>query len=147
MTQIMMVKGLGVLRPGDDVAAEALRRIKFGDTIAVEIKRPRNIRFHRLYWGLVALVFENQSEPARYASTEDLHGAIKIAAGLRTQIELPGGIIGYMPGSIAFHKMSADDFAAFYDRVCDLVAKHFLPGVTSEDLKREVESMIGASAA
>lgn len=122
-----------------------MRDIPNGALVQIEVKRPRNIQHHRLYFALVSLVWDNIDHD-RYPSVEDLHGAIKIAAGLRTRIELPDGTQGFMPGSIAFHKMSQDDFSSFYSKVCDLVARHFLPGVNSEDLKREVESMIGAAA-
>jgi len=145
--KILVRKQFGTLRPVDEAGEEVLRGIANGDTVRVEITRPRNVRMHRLYWALVSLIFANQAEPHRYASTEDVHNALKIAAGLRTRIELPGGVVGFIPGSIAFHKMSQDEFRAFYDRVCDLVAKHFLPGVTSETLKAEVASMIGLEAA
>lgn len=134
-------KNLGGLRPADDASYDAFRKIANGSFVTVEIHRPRNGKMHRLYWALVSLVWQNQE---RYSTADDLHAAIKIAAGLKTRIELPGGQVGFIPGSIAFHKMKQDEFDQFYDRVCDLVAKHFLPGVTSETLKREVEEMIGA---
>jgi hypothetical protein len=139
-------KQFGTLRAIDEAGEDALRRLANGAMVQVEIKQPRNVRHHRLYWSLVSLVWQNQREPNRYETPEELHEAIKIAAGLRTEITLPDGRIGFIPGSIAFHKMSQDDFSRFYDRVCDLVAKHFLPGVTSDELKREVESMIGIAA-
>lgn len=139
-------KQFGTLRAIDQAGEDALRAIPNGSLVQVEVKRPRNVQHHRLYWALVSLVFESQREPSRYATAEDVHAAIKIAAGLRTRIELPDGTVGYIPGSIAFHKMDQDEFRQFYERVCDLVAKHFLPGVNSDDLKREVESMIGVAA-
>lgn len=133
----------GTLRPVDDIGRAELAKLGNDRPVTVEVKRARNPRFHRLYWALVGKVFENTD---RYASADDLHAAIKIAAGLRTPIQLPDGTMGYIPGSIAFHKMSQSEFDAFYNRVCDLVAKHFLPGVTSEALKAEVAEMIGAAA-
>jgi hypothetical protein len=140
--KLLMQKHLGTLRPVDDAGAEALTKLKNGATLSVEVKQPRNGKHHRLYWALVGVVFQNQE---RYPDVETLHSALKIAAGIRTEIELPTGVKGYIPGSIAFHKMDQLDFSAFYDRVCDLIAKHFLPGVTSAELKAEVEQMIGAS--
>ena len=41
--------------------------------------------------------------------------------------------------------MDQTEFSKFYDRVCDILAKHFLPGVTSAELKAEVSLMIGVS--
>lgn len=142
MTRFLAAKSLGSLRPVDDVGEDALRKIGQGEVIEVEIKRRRNIKHHRMYWALITLVWQNM-DGDRYPTAEDLHAAVKIAAGLRTTIVLPNGDVGYIPGSTAFHKMDQTAFDAFYDRVCDLIAKHFLPGVTSAELKREVRSMIG----
>lgn len=142
MAKVLMEKHLGSLRPIDDFGLQTLRKIKNGDAVTVEIRRPRNLAHHKMFWALMTIVHENMDE-ARYPTVEDLVSAIKIAAGLRTRIVLPSGDVGFIPGSIAFHKMSQDEFSAFYDRVCDLIAKHFLPGVTSEQLRAEVETMTG----
>lgn len=141
--KILLQKHLGSLRPVDEAGQEALQKLANGATVMVELKQPRNARHHRLYWALMSVVCQNQE---RYPDTYTLHSAIKIAAGIRTEFELPNGVKGYIPGSVSFSKMDQTEFSAFYDKVCDLVAKHFLPGVTSEQLKREVEEMIGARA-
>ncbi len=142
--KFLAAKHLGSLRPVDAAGEEILHRLGNGQLVEIEIRRPRNIRFHRLYFALVTLVWE-QLDETRYPTPEDLHEAIKIAAGLRRRIVLPDGTIGFIPGSIAFHKMDDTEFSAFFDRVCNLVAKHFLPGVTDTELKAEVEIMIGAT--
>lgn len=144
MARFLAQKHLGALRPSDDCGVEALRKIGQGEVVSVEIKRPRNIKHHRMFWALMTIVWE-QLDSDRYPTVEDLVAAVKISAGLRTRIELPSGETGFIPGSIAFHKMDQDAFSSFYDRVCDLLAKHFLPGVTSDELRREVEIMIGTS--
>lgn len=142
MAKVLMEKHLGSLRPIDDFGLQTLRKIKNGDAVTVEIRRPRNLAHHKMFWALMTIVHENMDE-ARYPTVEDLVSAIKIAAGLRTRIVLPSGDVGFIPGSIAFHKMDQSQFSEFYDRVCDLIAKHFLPGVTSEQLRAEVETMTG----
>lgn len=134
---------LGKLAPVDEAGEAALRGLSAGEIVSVEIKRPRNVQMHRLYWALVTLVWQNQE---RYPTPEDLHSALKVAAGLRTQVTLPDGTVGFIPGSIAFHKMDQAEFSAFYSRVCDLMAKYFLPGVTSEELRAEVSQMTGIAA-
>lgn len=143
--KILLRKQFGSLRPVDPAGEEMLTKIPNGATVQAEIRRPRNVRHHRMYWALISLVWENIDQE-RYPSPEDLHAAIKIAAGLRTRIVLPDGTVGFIPGSTAFHKMDQAAFDQFYNRVCDLIARHFLPGVSSEDLKREVLEMIGAAA-
>jgi hypothetical protein len=145
MARFLAVKNFGSLRPVDASGEDVLRKIKQGAVVSIEVKRPRNIRFHRLYFGLVTLVHENM-DSERYPTPDDLHAAFKIAAGIRTRIELPNGEVGFIPGSIAFHSMTEDEFSAFYDRICDLVALHFLPGVDKDDLRLEVANMIGLPA-
>lgn len=145
MAKFLVAKTLGTLRPVDESGHEALRKIGNGEIVAIEMKRPRNVKHHRLFWALMTLVHENMDHE-RYPTVEDLVAAVKIAAGLRTRIELPNGDVGFIPGSIAFHKMDQAGFDAFYDKVCDLLAKHFLPGVTSDELKHEVPLMIGIAA-
>jgi hypothetical protein len=122
-----------------------LGKIAAGDIVSVEVKKPRNIQHHRLYWALVGIVHDNVDHE-RYPTPEDLSAAIKISAGVCRRIELKSGEVGYIPESIAFHKMDQTEFAAFYDRVCDLIAKHYLPGVNTDDLRLEVSMMIGAAA-
>src|SRR3990167_9321537 len=141
--RVLMARHLGSLRPVDEGGEDALRKLGQGELVMIELKRPRNIKHHRLYWALVTLVWQNM-DGERYPTVEDLHAAIKISAGLRTRIELPDGTVGFIPGSIAFHKMNQDEFSAFYERVCNLIAKHSLP-VAVEDLKHEVELMIGVA--
>lgn len=123
-----------------------MRSIGHGEVVMVEVKRPRRLKHHRLFFALLSIVWEN-CDQERYPTVEDLRAAITIAAGHRTRIELPGNVVGFIPRSIAFHKMDQAEFSAFYDRVCDLIAKHFLPGVTSDQLRAEVEEMIGARVA
>jgi hypothetical protein len=116
-----------------------------GKLVSIEIKQSRNIKHHRMFWALMTIVHDN-IDHERYPSVEDLTAAVKIAAGLRTRIELPNGEIGFIPGSIAFHKMDQAAFSASTSRVCDLIAKHFLPGVSSDALREEVEIMTGIRA-
>lgn len=136
-------KDLGHLSPVDPAGEEALRKLKFGDVVTVEIKKPRNGNHHRLYWALLGVVFDNQEQ---YETVEQLHSALKIAAGIYDPLTMPNGTVYKIPGSIAFDKMDQTEFSAFYDRVCDLIAQHFLPGVTSAELRAEVAQMTGIAA-
>jgi hypothetical protein len=145
MSRFLAIKHLNSLRPADEAGAEALKKIGHGEVVTIETKRPRNVKHHRMFWALMSIVHDNIDHD-RYPSVEDLVAAVKISAGLRTRIELPNGEVGFIPGSIAFHKMDQDEFSKFYDRVSDLIAKHFLPGVNKDDLRREVEIMIGVAA-
>lgn len=141
-----MRKHLDCLRPADQPSVEALDKIKQDELVQVEVKRPRNIQHHRLFWVLMSTVHKHMPEDkaALYPRVENLVDAVKMQVGLREQIHMPSGKIHFKPGSIAFANMDQDAFSAFFNQVADLVCKHWLPGVTSEELRAEVLQMTGA---
>jgi len=143
--KLVCMKHLSGLRPVDQAGMDAISRLGMGEVVMVQVSRSRNIKHHRLYWALVSLVWEN-IDHERYPTPDALHAAFKIAAGIRTQITLPDGTIGFIPGSISFEKMDQSEFSAFYERICDLIARHFLPGVSNKELKAEIQQMTGIAA-
>lgn len=142
MSKFLARKEVGKLVPVDQSGEDAMRKLRFGDILQIEVKKPRNVLHHRKYWALITKVWENQE---RYETVEQLHNALKIAAGIYEPLTMPNGTVHKIPGTIAFNEMDQIAFGQFYDRVCDLIAEHFLPGVSIPDLKAEIESMIGAA--
>lgn len=137
---------MGALRPVDDRGADAVRQMGQGEIVEVTIKRKRHVRRFRLFWATMSKVHENVDH-LRYPTVEDLVASFKIMAGVRTPLILPDGTRAFVPGSIAFHKMTEGEFQAFMDRCFAIIREHFLPGVSNEDLRREVAIMIGEEAA
>jgi hypothetical protein len=148
MSKFFATRQLMTLRPLDDDGFEALRHLPEGKILTVEVKQPRNAKHARKFWKLADVVHHNLSDEQtlRYPQTDDLVDAFKVLLGYSKEIHLPGGEVFKKPGSIAFHKMDQTEFNVFYDKVCDLIAKYFLPGIETVDLKQEVESLIGVAA-
>lgn len=138
-TPIFFRKELGRLVPADEAASAALAKIKLGADVQVEIKRPRNIKHHRKFFALMQLVYQNQEH---YASLEHLVAALKTAVGHCDLVPGKTGVLVALPKSIAFHSMDQSAFDEFYDKCIDIIAKHFLPGVDSDQLRSEVEELI-----
>ena len=69
--------------------------------------------------------------------------ALKVACGICQTFVLKNGEKVYIPGSISFAKMQQPEFDAYYSNAIEVVCKHFLPGVKSEDLKAEIEQIVG----
>lgn len=143
--KIVCRKLMGTLRPVDPVGEDALAKIKNNDLVMVEVKRARSLPHHRLYWALIGKVWENVDQEL-FPSPDNLSDTIKVMAGHRVQLHMPDGSVAFQAKSIAFHKMDQAEFSAFYERVCDVIAMHFLPGVTKDELRAEVQQMIGAAA-
>lgn len=140
MTEIIMVKKLGALRPCDEKGEEVLSSIPNGTVVKAQITRPRNIRFHRLFFSLLKLVAENNPN---FNSTDDVLDYLKMKLRLFTVVQFPDGSTHTRLGSISFAKMDETEFHAFAKRCIDVLADYWLPGVTSEDVHREFLERIG----
>jgi hypothetical protein len=140
--KLILSKSGNTLSAVDALAEAAIAKIKDGAHVQCTVTQARNPNMHRLYWALVAKVFDNVDHD-RYPTIEDLHTAIKISAGHRLRVHMPNDVVAFAAKSIAFDKMSQIEFREFFDNVCDVVSRHFLPGLPVGELKAEVESMIG----
>lgn len=146
MTTVLLVKHVASLRPVDDAGAEWLRHVGQGEIVEVTARRPRNVRFHRLFFALASLCWEQAPDRAQYPTVEDYVTALKIATGhyTRREADLDGVRMTVLtPRSISFAAMDEDEFKAWFDRCCDWVAVHVLPGVSRDDLRAELEAMLG----
>lgn len=144
--KVLLVKHLSSFRAVDEAGEDLLRKLGQGEVVAAEVKRPQNVRFHRKFWALATLV-HGQIDHERWPTVEDLVTEFKLRTGHydRRDIEVEGRRYPVLtPRSISFAAMDATEFEAFFDRVCDHVARDILPGVSRADLREELEHITGA---
>lgn len=130
--------------PAFDRDREMLSHIPLGAVISTIPKNPRNPRRLRWWWALVGKIAENHPTllNGRAVTRELKHrlGYVDPYAIVRADGTVE---VHYEPQSIAYDAMSEKDFAEFCDRALDVVAAEMLPGIEREDLRREIEQMIG----
>jgi Protein of unknown function (DUF1367) len=129
-----LVKTNAGLAAADERTEEALRGLGVGEIVAVKIKRPRNIRHHRLFFALLNAVFENQD---KYLSVEGFRFALIIAAGYADEVRLDGDKVVLKPRSLSFGSMGQDEFAEFYAAALAAVPR-LLPQYEGVDIEREI---------
>lgn len=113
---------------------EYLKKFKVGEVYFFEVKRERNIKFHRKFFSLIKMVFENQEH---YSSMENLRKDLLVCAGYKeTRYSIDGEYITEAK-SISFAKMTQDEFDQMYRDVTQEIIKHFNFG--EEDIKLNVE--------
>ena len=117
------------------------KRLKEGDEVVVEIKRARNVKFHKKYWALLRLTIDNMPEEVldnyHIHTAEDLNRIVKYFLGYADLVQV--GELQYLQErSIAFDKMSESDFETFYNRAVQLIASDFLKGVTGAEIEEEI---------
>ena len=140
MARILMAKKLKALYPIDDTGEDVIRRIGQGEVVAVEVKKPRNVRFHRKFFAMLQLVLENQSH---YKSLDDLLDVCKLQTGHFRTVQTKQGKV-LLPSSISFAAMDDTEFGVFYDKACQWVMDEVIPGLKRADLDSEVEAQLMA---
>lgn len=129
------------LVPANDEAVDAMRRIRPGDEVFIEIRRPRSMKQHRLYWKLLTVVQEHCSD--RWPTKEALHAAVKIALGHFDAVQASDGSIFPLLKPTDVASMPADDFLRYLTDTITLITTVIIPDIDRQDLMREINEMVG----
>jgi hypothetical protein len=113
-------KGMA-LHPSDPDSLNGLMRMGDGECVLVSIVRPRSVKFHRLYFGMCAVIGEN-CEPRRDAESIDLE--LRIRAG-HYDVILVDGVECRVPKRIAFAKLSAEQWEELFPSLDQAAREHF----------------------
>lgn len=146
MPTIEVVKtNRGELRGYGQENDEAFKRFKTftknlepGEFFSFTYRRPRNIKFHRKYFALLDFLYDHwEPEQGRKRLTYKGHAIAKNREAFREQITILAGFyeqtfdlegrMRLVAKSIAFDKMSEEEFAELYKATIDVGMKHILP--------------------
>jgi len=115
--KLYLVKNsFGGLQGSDGESSRSLSDIAVGEVVQCEIKRPRNLRFHRMFFAVLHKAHENLPEDLalKYPSIDSLLIAVKIGIGMLDLFETPNGKVYPLVKSISFESMDEDEFHRFY---------------------------------
>lgn len=141
MTTILCKRTIDGLRPADDEAVEALRRIPVGNVVYVDFKRPRNLRNHNRWWALCQLLADTLEW---IPSKEVADKLLKLKSGHVIVVADPKtGELLQWPDSISFKACDEDKFLAIWDRAVKYVCEELLPTVQVPELESEILSICG----
>lgn len=126
------------LKPMYDQDYDEKKKLKIGQVYKAKVTVPRNLRFHRLYFSMINCAWDLLTEKQRefFGTKEGFRKTAQVAAGycervfhlgLRDWVEVPK--------SIAFDKMSGDEFEELYKGVRDVLFKVFLKHITLEQFE------------
>ncbi len=112
---------------------EKAKKIKAGEEYQYEYKKPRNYQFHKKFFALFELVYQNQDE---YENKEHLRSYLTMKSGYVDEVRTKDGVM-YLPKSISFSAMEEDVFSELFDRFLD-VCSQFL-GLENQDILNELK--------
>jgi len=110
------------LIPSSKDSVESWQKLKSGQEYRLEIKQARNPRFHRLAFGLIHGMFENQE---RFENFEDFRRELKIMTGHYDEHITAKGETVYIPKSWEFAQMDELQFHEVYERIKRIAVKRF----------------------
>ena len=133
--KITLVKQLNnTFKIAFDSDYQKAKKIKVGEPYEFEFKNVRNPKFHRLYFALLNMVFQNQE---MYNNIDHLRRDLTIESGY---YDLRANIHGEEikePKSISFASMNQEEFSEYYNAVLDTIVKYF--HFDKEDIISNVE--------
>lgn len=133
--KILVKKQFGKLIPCYNSDAEALKKskLKEGEIYEVEIKKKRNYEFHKKYFALLNLCYDNQKQ---YELFDDLRDYLTVKSGYVRKVVHKNGYEEYKPISISFSSMDETEFNELYQKTITVICQ-FL-GCEKEDLINEI---------
>ena len=132
--EITLIKTLSGFKACYDSDSEKAKKIPLNEPFVVTYTKKRNIKFHRKFFALVNMVFENQE---RYSNLDHLRNDLTIEAGF---YEVRYGLHGEElkeAKSISFSSMDEIEFSELYNRVIDVIVKYFK--FEKEDILSNIE--------
>ena len=137
MTESLFIKRGGALYPLDEAI---LHGIPDDTVIKCKWTRPRHGQHHRLFFALLKMVFDNQTE----CKTMDvLLSVVKLGTGHADVVRTAQGFYFSVPRSISFARMDQDQFNKFFNRAVDFIVADILPGIDKAALTAEVYNLAG----
>jgi len=117
-------------------------KLAIGHKYWCEIKRARNYEFHKKFFALIKLAYDNLPEglERRYPSPKTLRDDLLIRCGYTERVNSRQGMVD-VAASIAFDKMGQDEFERLYADVWREIDRSFVTigdNTESEAVKEEL---------
>ena len=142
--KILLLNTSGGLKPLYDADYDEKKKLRIGEVYSAEIKKVRNIQFHRKYFALINTAWEylNEATIAHFGGNiEAFRKCVEVAAGhCDRAYHLASKSWIEVPKSIAFDKIDEAEFTDLYERVKHVLFSVFLKNIDEREFIRIVES-------
>jgi len=134
--KILVLKTInGFLKPAYGSDSDIFAKMPINETFEIEYKKKRNPMFHRKYFALLNLAFQNQSD---YRTLENMRHDIIVTAGFYDEIvNLITGEVYKKANSISFDSMDNITFNEVYEKTKDVITSWL--GISNDAISEEVE--------
>ena len=149
--KITLIKRIdGVLSPASEQDIAYIESLKCGQGVTAEIKRTRNVQFHRKLFALLNYAYDSwEPESQEYKGQlvqknfDRFRADITIMAGFYTSAVNLNGDVRLTPKSISFANMEQQDFDQLYNSIITVILSKVLCNYTRNDLDAVVDNIMG----
>lgn len=103
----------------------------------------RSVQHHRLLFALIGIARDNYDGDI---STETVLAVLKMRTGHVKVVSLLSGEVIMTPASISFQAMDQDAFGKWFDKAVTVLCRDFVPGLSEELARQEINRRAGVSA-
>lgn len=122
------------LKPSYDSDMEVYVKIPIGETWEIEYKKVRNYKFHKKFFSLIQLAFDNQEA---YKFIDSMREDLIIHAGFSyEETNFITGEIKTKAKSIAFQNMDEIEFSQLYESIKNVISQWL--GIENEVIDLEI---------
>lgn len=107
-----------VLKASDRLAEEDMATLKPGKDFTADVKQPRSLPMHRLFFAMLRKVAQSTPTPL---DEQALLSWIKVKCGHVSLLPLGFGRFYEAPASIAWHQMDQAQFREFFERAVQVI--------------------------
>lgn len=132
--KLMLTRTFNGLKATYNTDLELLSKLEVGESYLAEIKKPRNILFHRKFFALLNLFFDNQEV---HDDIDELRSDLLINIGYYKEKPNLDGEAIKIPLSISFSKMDEVEFSKMYEKSKDFIMKYLK--ITNEQISEQIE--------
>ena len=115
-------------------AVEKFSKIPAGATAYWEFRREQYSKFHRKFFAMVKVIFDNQDQ---YSNPQMFYKVLIMLAGYCEVLQV-GNKTLFVADSVSYEKCSQSRLEKIYDKVLDVALEKFCTGSTQEEIERKV---------
>lgn len=140
--KIKLLNTVQGLKPLYDEDFDEKKKLKIGGIYEADVKKARNLQFHKKFFALINCAWEYQNEKVVeffHHNKDAFRKTVEIAAGLYEPVYLIGKKEwSQAPKSIAFDKMDEAEFMDLYDNVKRVLFQTFLRHIDEEEFVKNL---------
>ena len=132
--KLLVIKTPRGLLPVYDSDMDIYSKIPMNEEFEIEYVKKRNLKFHKKYFALLKLAFENQQD---YRLLEEMRRDLIITAGWYDEVvNLIDGEVLKVAKSISFSSMDEIEFSQLYEATKNVISKWL--AIDNETIDNEI---------